>query len=103
MHNNCVSYEEDLTSLIESCLKRKIKIIMNRSGLVDTLAYITKIPIFILYPKTPGWIKNFNFSVHKKNKYLKIAMNPNITEYFINNYNTDLEHKVSLFLNNDLN
>jgi hypothetical protein len=100
-HNNCKSYEEDLMSLIESCIKRKIKIIMNRNGLVDVLAYITKIPIFIIYPDDSDWIQYFNFGCHKKNEYLNNAMNPNITEYFISNNNNDLEQKLHKFLNNN--
>ena len=100
-YNGFKSYEEDLMCLIESCMKRRIKIIMNRNGLVDVLGYITHIPIFILYPENPDWIKDFNFSHHKKNKYLNNAMNPNITEYFINNDNIDLEQKLISFLNNN--
>jgi len=100
-YNYCQSYEEDLMCLIESCMKRQIKIIMNRCGLVDALGYITQIPIFILYTQTPNWIKNFNFSVHIGNKYLNEKMNPNITEYFINNNNIDLEQKLNIFLNNN--
>lgn len=84
--------------LIESCIKRKIKIIMNRSGLVDVLGYITKNPIFILFPPNPPWIKGFNFEKHKKNKYLKKILNPNITEYFISDKNDDLDSKLKLFL-----
>ena len=102
-HQNILSYEENLMCLIESCMKKDIKIIMNRCGLVDTLGYISKIPIFIIYPD--AWLKDYNFSIHKENKFLNDLMNPNITEYFINNDNSnnfsihDLEKKLDLFLN----
>lgn len=96
---NCISYEENLMCLIESCMKKRIKIIMNRSGLVDALGYISKLPIFLLFPECPNWLHTFSFRSHDQNVYLKSKMNPNIMEYFLNKDNSDLEQQLKIFLN----
>jgi len=85
-------YKHSLMALFKSCMTRKIKIIMVRNGFADVLAYNCKIPMFIIYPiggLKVGELKEWNFNIHNKNKYLTEAINPNIYEYYLEKYNKD--------------
>jgi hypothetical protein len=80
------NYSHDLMSLVKSCMTRKIKIIMYRCGLVDMLAYISTIPIFLIFPSEPKWVEEFSFEAQSKNVFLRPSQ---ISEYKLSQYSQD--------------
>jgi hypothetical protein len=91
-------YTFGLMALMKSCITRNIKIIMQRAGISEVFAYISINPIFIIYPESPEWIKNFTFKDLYNNDNLRPMCK--ITEYMLTNYEkNDFVGKLNDFVN----